>query len=578
MFSTGRIVFVSICFAIANLTVLGATYTVTKTADTSDGICDNDCSLREAIAAANATADNDTIVFSALFNFQQTITLGGSEIVFANNGSLTINGPGAERLTITGNGASRIFASGANVVVNINNLRFTGGNGVGATNTGRGGAIYNVGGTMVISNSVITGNSAANGGALNNAASTSPAVPANLTLINCAVTNNSATSSGSAMQNFSTSTLHLRNTTVSGNTTTATGIAGAIQANGTVTITNSTFSGNSASAGTGGGVYFNGTSLTMTNTTIVGNSSGIGGGGLHRTGTNPLIIRNSIIANNIGAASTPDAFGPVNSEGNNIIGSVGTSTGWVMSDLQNTNPILSPLGNYGGMGMTHAVLTGSPAIDAGQNCVTDLSCSANNPPVAVAADQRGAARPFAATVDIGAFESSSVYVADLVMIRRGLQVDQVLSPNVGAFTYSQSTGTLPTGLLFNTAGGTASIGGSANQTGIFNFGVQMTNGTNSALVNYRQIVVRNSAVTDVGGRILRADGNGIKGAVLTIIDSNGNQRRTLTSSLGHYRFDEMTVGANYQIVIGTKSHVFSPNPASFLVIDQTSDLNFTAQP
>ena len=578
MFRTASIVLVLFFVTGAASAVLGATYTVTNIADTSDGVCDNNCSLREAVAAANATADNDTIVFSALFNFQQTITLGGTEIVFANNGSLTINGPGAERLTISGNGASRIFASGANVVVNINNIRFTGGNGVGATNSGRGGAIYNVGGTMVISNSVITGNSAANGGALNNAASASPSVPANLTLINCAVTNNSSTSSGSAMQNFSTSFLHLRNTTVSGNTTTATGIAGAIQANGTVTITNSTFSGNAAAAGTGGGVYFNGTSLIMTNVTITGNLSGIGGGGLHRTGTNPLVIRNSIIANNTGAAATLDAFGPVNSEGNNIIGNVGTSTGWVMSDLQNVNPVLSPLGNYGGMGMTHAVLTGSPALDAGQNCVTDLSCSANNPPLAVAADQRGAARPFAATVDIGAFESSTAYVADLVMVRKDLAVNQLLTSTAGAFTYSLVTGMLPPNMTLNTVGGVVSISGTPNQTGIFNFGVNITNGTNSALVNYRQIVVRSSAITNIGGRILRADGNGLRGVNLTIIDSNGIQRRTLTSSFGNYSFDSMVVGATYQIVIGSKAHVFTPNPDSFLVIDETSDLNYTAQP
>jgi len=40
-----------------------ATYTVTKTADTNDGTCDADCSLREAIAAANANAGHDTIEF-----------------------------------------------------------------------------------------------------------------------------------------------------------------------------------------------------------------------------------------------------------------------------------------------------------------------------------------------------------------------------------------------------------------------------------------------------------------------------------------------------------------------------------
>ena len=39
------------------------TFTVTKTADTNDGVCDADCSLREAITAANANAGTDTIAF-----------------------------------------------------------------------------------------------------------------------------------------------------------------------------------------------------------------------------------------------------------------------------------------------------------------------------------------------------------------------------------------------------------------------------------------------------------------------------------------------------------------------------------
>lgn len=40
----------------------GVTFTVTKTTDTNDGICGTDCSLREAVIAANATADVDTII------------------------------------------------------------------------------------------------------------------------------------------------------------------------------------------------------------------------------------------------------------------------------------------------------------------------------------------------------------------------------------------------------------------------------------------------------------------------------------------------------------------------------------
>lgn len=434
------------CFS---LTASAAAYTVTKTADTSDGVCDADCSLREAIFTANATPDNDTIEFSALFSSIQTITLASGELVVGNNGSLTINGPGPELLTISGNNASRILSSGANVVVNINNLRFTAGNGVGAVNTGRGGAVYNVGGTMVITNSVFTGNTAANGGALNNAASASPSVGANLTIIGCSFTGNSSTSSGAAMQNFSTSTLHLRNTTISGNTSSGTGIAGAFQANGTVTITNSTISGNSAPSGTGGGVYYNGSSLIMTNTTIVNNSSSVGGGGLHRTGTNPTAnVRNSIIANNNGAASTPDAFGAITSQGNNIVGNVGTSTGWVMSDLQNVNPQLGGLAANGGLGQTHLPLTESPALDAGQNCVVDSSCSAANPPVNVTTDQRGITRPQNAIVDIGAVEvaaASAVTVTGNVYDSsgypvKGATVSLTDSSNVTRYTKTNTFG------------------------------------------------------------------------------------------------------------------------------------------
>ena len=63
-----------------------------------------------------------------------------------------------------------------------------------------------------------------------------------------------------------------------------------------------------------------------------------------------------------------------------------------MSDLQNTNPDVTPLGFYGGTGLSFAPYAGSPALNGGQNCVTDLTCAANNPPVALNRDQRGASR------------------------------------------------------------------------------------------------------------------------------------------------------------------------------------------
>ncbi|HEX8248619.1 MAG TPA: choice-of-anchor Q domain-containing protein, partial [Pyrinomonadaceae bacterium] len=497
----------SLCFVLClSAAASAATFTVTKTADTNDGACDAaDCSLREAIAAANAAAGDDVIYFALpLFGSPQTITLAGTEIVIAANGSLTINGTGANRLTISGNGASRIFASSASAVVNIHHLRLTGGNGAGAINTGRGGAIYNVGGTMVITNCILTGNSGANGGAINNAAATG-GIDAHLTIINCILSNNSSTSSGAALQNFSTSTLHMRNTTVNNNTSSGTGIAGAFQANGTVTITNSTFSGNSAPAGTGGGVYFNGSSMIMTNTTIVNNSCQTGGGGLHRTGTAATAnVRNTLIANNAGAAATLDVSGAITSQGNNLIGTVGASTGWVASDLQNVPALVSPLGFYGGNGLTHALLSGSPAINGGQNCVVDATCASINPPVNVNTDQRGAARPSQASVDIGAFEVSDSYRAVLPSALVNQEYNQLIAPNVGSFTFSVTGGSLPPGLSLNTGNVIASISGTPTQTGTYNFAMTVTNGANSSVINYQLNVLTNLSLIPVSGRLVTA--------------------------------------------------------------------------
>ena len=62
----------SLLFAGAAASTRASVLTVSKTADTADGVCDSDCSLREAVAAA---ASGDTIVFSDLFNTPQTIIL-----------------------------------------------------------------------------------------------------------------------------------------------------------------------------------------------------------------------------------------------------------------------------------------------------------------------------------------------------------------------------------------------------------------------------------------------------------------------------------------------------------------------
>ncbi len=399
-------------FVTAQMT-FAATFTVSKIADTNDGVCDADCSFREAITAAVNAAGDDIVAFNGtVFGSSQTIVLSLGEIIINASGTLTINGPGADLVTIDGNFASRILTVNL-ATVTINGMTFTKGNGVSTISTGRAGAIYNAGGTTVINNSVITGNTAANGGGLNNSSAGTPAVPANLTINNSIVSNNTASGSGGGMQNFSTSTVTINNSLFMGNISNGTTGGGGGQFNGGVIITNSTFANNSAPSGAGGGMQSNGTLGTiLTNVTISGNSASTNGGGIHRGTTNVnFFIRNSIVAGNNGISTSPDvtnSTGGINSEGNNIIGNVGTSTGWETSDLLNTNPLLGSLANNGGPTMTFLPMAGSPAIDAGQNCVLDLSCATNNPPAAVTTDQRGVARPSGATVDIGSVEVASM--------------------------------------------------------------------------------------------------------------------------------------------------------------------------
>jgi len=85
-----------------------ATFPVTKAADTNDGACNADCSLREAVVAANAAAGADIITFNAGINPTLTITSGGASENSAASGDLDIN----DSTTITGNAPTTISTSG----------------------------------------------------------------------------------------------------------------------------------------------------------------------------------------------------------------------------------------------------------------------------------------------------------------------------------------------------------------------------------------------------------------------------------------------------------------------------------
>lgn len=578
----GAILF--LCFATFGYS---ATLTVTNNSDISDGTCDANCSLREAILAANSAPEDDTIVFDeAVFATPQTIVMTGSEFALSNSGSITISGPGATLLTIDGNNATRVMIVSPGTTAFIDGVTITRGNGVSPTNSGRGGGLYNLGGNLVLTNSIITGNNAANGGGINNVANGT--VLANLTIRNCIISNNTSTGTGGGLQNFSTSTILIENTTFIGNVSNGTSGGGGMGVNGFVTISNSTFVGNSATNGPGGGLQSNGPLFVLNNVTVTGNSALTRGGGYYRSSSNANnFLRNTIIAGNTGAAEAPDVTqatnGTISSLGNNVIGVVGTSVGWVKSDITGVDAKLSPVGNYGGFGMTVIPMSDSPAINAGQNCVIDLSCSSNNPTNAITADQRGAERSDA-TVDIGAYEINSSYVATLPPGNVGDAYSQIISPNAGAFTFGITSGSIPAGLNLvtslyqrvqddGTPTGVVTIAGTPTQAGLYLFGMSITNGASSAAVNYTMGIEGSLENVSVSGQVENGFGAGISDSIVFISNGTTFSESRRTNSFGNFRFDSVPSGS-YVISVFRKGYTF--DPVQIDITDNVEGLEITA--
>ena len=418
--------------------------TVTNLNDSGSG------SLRQALADAN---DGDTIEFAVT----GTISLTSGELVIDKN--ITISGPGSNSLTVRPSSGSffRVFDVMPSHSITIEGITISFGyaglaQGGGIyldehvtatiadcvlTNnyTGDiGGAIfidgYGGGATLTVLNSTITGNIAGTTDHGGNAAGIYSSADV-LTIIDSTISNNTAWigidlsgGDGGGIVNVN-GTLEISNTTISSNGAGVSG--GGISGYGTMTITNSTISGNVAGItqpylGLGGGIYNSGT-LTMINCTISGNSAngstgkggGVGGGIYSANGS--ADIGNSTLSGNRAEVHGGSIYGGTFDIGNsilnggspeNIYDATVTSHGYnVCSDdgggllngpgVQiNTDPLLGPLQDNGGPTFTHELLTGSPAIDAGDPNFTP-------PPYY---DQRGPDfwRVRNGRIDVGSFE------------------------------------------------------------------------------------------------------------------------------------------------------------------------------
>ncbi len=341
----------------------------TRYVDGVHGSDSNDCKSAQTacktIGHAISLAHSGDSIIVAAATYTENLTIGKDLKIIGTNATTTIIDGGAKGTVITiAQPTSHVTFS----AVTIQNGR--NGFGAGISNNG----------TLTVKNSTISGNHALS----------------------------DRGTGGGGIYNSGKATIN--NSTISGNSASADGftsagaVGGGIYNSGKATINNSTISGNSASAGgiseaaEGGGIGNDGT-LTINNSTVSGNgaSSHYGkayGGGISGSAT----LQNSIVAN---SPSGGNCGGNMTSKGYNL-SSDGTCNFNGPGDLNNTDPLLGQLGNYGGPTRTIPLLSGSPSIDAGN----PSGCTDGNGHL-LKTDQRGKPRPDkedTSGCDMGAYE------------------------------------------------------------------------------------------------------------------------------------------------------------------------------
>jgi CSLREA domain-containing protein len=338
-------------------------FVVTKPQDTADGVCDADCSLREAVIAAELRAGWDHITVPA-DTYRLTRAQGvagrpaepdasGNQVGSVGDldlsDTVSIWGAGSARTFIDALDSDRIFdifvanCDGAVRLYCTELKDLTVRNGTarpGWFGHTHGGAIHNHGWLSLENFAVSTSvDGGTGGGGLINAGN-SVAVLKNVT-----VGDNKTSSSGGGIQNF-----------------------------GTLTLTNVTISGNQAPMGSGGGLFGGGGTATLTNTLIAGNTVEDCGGTV------------------------------ITSAGNNLAGDTSCNAFFIQpTDIKPTSGKLDAKLNPvtdGGFVYFYALMSGSPAIDKGNNAAA--VCPATDQ-IGIARPQDGDATP-GAVCDIGAAE------------------------------------------------------------------------------------------------------------------------------------------------------------------------------
>ena len=337
-------------------------------------VCASGCDYRsiKAAIAASTTLDGDALAIAAGTYTEAGITVHKSLTLQGEAVATTI----VQAAATPGTATDRVFTIASGVEVTLQDLTIRHGR-----TTGDGGGIWNRG-TLTLTNMIIRGNRARSGGGIANQNSQYTSI---LTMINTTLSGNTADLDGGGL--CSLGLLIVMNATINGNTA---DFCGGGFSGWALRLTNVTLSGNAA--GYCGGGIDPWSPMALTHTTISGNSAPFGGGLFVPS---DVTLTHSIIADNDGgdcAVPTPISNGyNLDSDGSCHLA--------VPTDLPGVAPLLGPLQKNGGPTFTHALLPGSPAIDA-------IPWGVNGCGTTLYSDQRWQARPQPAggACDIGAYE------------------------------------------------------------------------------------------------------------------------------------------------------------------------------
>ncbi len=389
-------------------------------------------SLVSAIAAANSGTDGGVVNLAAGCTYTMTAVNNNADGANAFpdiTGTVTINGNGAVitrsnsapafRFLIADNGGNLTLNNltlsngraddqphGGGAVLNRGHLSATGVSflsnsapydGSGAVG---GGALDNHDqGNATVTRSTFTGNSAIEGGAIEDEATTTGH---GLAVTQSTFTNNFTSNFGGANGPYGGGGIENQlggNDTIVGNTFTGNSAieGGGIANAGTMTVTNNTLYNNHAGNNGGGGIQNYG-NITITETTLSGNTSTGGGADLHTfaqpapAAATVTTISQSIVANGVSSANCSGS-GTITDGGYNLDDGTSCSFTAGTGSISSTNPQLGTLKDNGGPTQTMAPDPNSAVVDA----IPSANCSGTT-------DQRGATRPQGSGCDIGSVE------------------------------------------------------------------------------------------------------------------------------------------------------------------------------